>query len=210
MRIPDMRFGLVVVFGALLVGCGGGGSTTNTMSTGTAGGGSKATTTQTAGGRGQTRVQQGPSQQGGGGAAGAGAEAAPPKAQYIREADAVCSGFDDELKSLRGAFRGLGTQVSRDEDRHAAALLRRLAATLAEEAAKLRRLPPPSGDAATISRWLSTAEGDTSLLRDVADAYESGNRQRVGKLGGEFFARSSKASEIARRYGLKQCRSNAL
>jgi hypothetical protein len=210
MRIRGVRLGLVVVFGALLVACGGGGSTTNTTSNGTAGGGSRATTTQTAGGRGQTRGQEGPNHQGGGGVAGAGAEGAPLKARYIREADAVCSGFDDELKSLRGAFRGLGTQVSRAEDRHAAALLRRLAATLAEETAKLRRLRPPSGDAATISRWLSTAEGATSLLRDVADAYESGNHQRVAKLASEFFARGSKASEIARRYGLKQCRSNAL
>jgi hypothetical protein len=191
--MPDVRMGFLVVLAAVLVGCGGSDSTISTTQ-----GGSATGTTQ--GGQGRDRAHEGEAHQGGGG------ETAPTKAHFITEADAVCSHSEDQVDSLLREIQALGTPTPNSEKaRHAAALFRRLADTLAQQTAQLRQLRPPPGDEATINNWLSTAEGASSVLRDLADAYDSANAQRIRLLGGEFLTQSSKASAIAQGYGFKVC-----
>ncbi|MEK6272977.1 MAG: hypothetical protein AABM42_10080 [Actinomycetota bacterium] len=151
------------------------------------GGGDDTTTTPT-----QTVTAQ---QQGG----------APTKAEFIKEADALCQQFRDEAASARQELQDLRDPTSTEELHDAADLFSEYAGTLEQQAERLRQLEPPPGDETIINNWLSTGEGGISLLRDLADAVDSGDGQEIRSLNEQVQARFNEASGIAQGYGLTEC-----
>jgi hypothetical protein len=133
-----------------------------------------------------------------------GAQGAPTKAEYIKEADAICTQFRADTKDLFDEIQQF--QVTSTEDLHKLAdLIRQGVPKLQEEAARLRQLQPPGGDEAIINNYLSTGESAVSLLSDTADAADHADVSRLRELGPELTSLSDKAQGIAQGYGFKVC-----
>jgi hypothetical protein len=133
---------------------------------------------------------------------------APTKAEFIKEADALCQQSRDEAASLGQQIQDLPDPTSTEDLHESADLFREYAGILEQQAQALRQLEPPPGDEAIINNWLSTAESSLSLFRDLADAYDSGDEQEARFLNSEVGSRADQARGIAQGYGFKVCGSD--
>ncbi len=93
---------------------------------------------------------------------------APTKAQFIAEADAICSGAAGELSRLTPKIEANATTAAQIEQK--AKPLSEAAAIHAQELAKLEALAEPTGEAATLSAIWSSHSQIIALLRRTASA----------------------------------------
>jgi hypothetical protein len=159
----------VLAMAVVVAGCGGGGDTT--------GGGSTTDTT----GAGTSESDSG----------GAG----PTKAAFIKEADKVCGGLEEELGEELSAFaKEHDIPISKEEptsDQEAELFQEVVLPNIARQGEEIAALTPPSGDEETIEELTSTLEDE------VSEAEDAGGGPGDDTLAG--------ATKIANEYGFKTC-----
>ena len=136
----------------------------------------------------------------------------PTRSEFIKQADAICANYRPKAARLEREIQDIGQPQNVEQLHRVADLYRQLAAGVARQAEKLRKLTPPAGDESIIDNWLSTGQTTTSLARDFADAIDAAkgtNGSRLRSLAKQISAYSSKARGIAQGYGFKVCGSES-
>jgi hypothetical protein len=191
-RIAALIFALLAL-ALVAAGCGGGGDST--------GGSSSADTTssESSESSGGDEAEAGSEEEESGDEAESGAEesssgAAPTKAAFIKEADAVCSKAELKLSEEVLEFaKEAGIDIEKEEepsdDQKTEIYEQIVLPNIANQAKELEALTPPKGDEATIEEL-------TSTLSDEAENADPSN------LDENTF---EDASKIAQEYGLHSC-----
>ena len=118
----------------------------------------------------------------------------PSKAQYVRQANAICAAANERVEPLLREHLMKRPPTARD----VAAFAQAVVPIERETLAKLRNLPAPAGDAATVARIYDAATRATDTLERAA----SDPRLAMRILDADPFARSER---LANQYGLTAC-----
>lgn len=129
------------------------------------------------------------------GGAGCGGDGDGGKKAYVEQANAVCARTADRVKALPRATDAPGL----------IAHLQQLAAVMRDQAAALRKLTPPTKDAATLDGMVADIEVASANLGATATAKTQRDDAGAGAALDRARASIRKANDSARRYGLTRC-----
>jgi hypothetical protein len=138
------------------------------------------------------------------GGSGQAAAAAPAKAAYIARADAICRDvarathrYEDKIAALPpGSKPGAASGI--------------LDAGLAQTRkglARLRALPAPSEDRATLDAYYESFGKSLSAYTKLVEAARDNDRAQATKLASQTDALATEQRRLAQRYGFRECRS---
>ena len=121
------------------------------------------------------------------------------KAEYTKQADAICAKYDEQLESVE---RELGRADSPED---AAQAIDRGIPIVKEGVAELRKLEPPEELEGDVDRWLELNEESTRSLEELRDAARNGDTQRVAEIATRGEDTERRSDELARQIGLEEC-----
>jgi len=133
-----------------------------------------------------------------GGQSASGGGSALSKEEFIRRADNLCREF--RSKSLAGANPQTFDELRRTIDEVLPPAQRTLK--------KFQRLKPPPGDERIIRSYLDAQRETLSLLRQLGDAAEAGDREAAERYADALRESGGRAKRIAQGYGFKVCGSD--
>lgn len=132
---------------------------------------------------------------GGGGSDTAVAESSISKAQYVKQAEAVCKKGNEELEADFATFVREKENVKKPTESDYAELLERVVApNISAETEELWELDVPQGDASQVEAMLSAREESLTIAEGEPKALIENSEKVFGK-----------ASKLADAYGLKDC-----
>lgn len=120
------------------------------------------------------------------------------KADYLREADAICAEYDDEIDALLA-------DVDFDDLDQMAAALDEVAAAGEAGVEQLRGLTPPDTDADDAAAVVDLIDDQVATIRDAAAAAADGDEaalEAAFETGGE---QDDELTELAREVGFETC-----
>ncbi len=135
-----------------------------------------------------------------------GPSSAPAKAQYIREADAICQQLRRSLTQFQPQIPAL---TALGDTRRAFTLtgrvFRRVEGLERGELARLQALPLPAEDPARVTSYLRAGTRGVALVARLAAAFERGNQDAIAAAEREGARVGGIARNLARAYGFKVC-----
>jgi hypothetical protein len=134
---------------------------------------------------------------------------APPaksKADYITQADRICSAAKPETTALQGQFSQIqNSPPSASKDQKEASLWDATVKHLSGTYDQLRALTPPPQDTAVIKSYLDSAKQVIDLVGQLATATRTSNASQAKTLLAQTQAAASRGKGIAQGYGFKVC-----
>ena len=131
----------------------------------------------------------------GGGSDTAVAESSISKAQYVKQAEAVCQKGNEEVEADFATFYRENEDVKKPTESVYVSLVEEvMEPNISAEVEELRELDVPKGDAAQIEAMLSAREESISIAEGEPKAVIDDSEKVFGK-----------ASKLADAYGLKDC-----
>jgi hypothetical protein len=130
------------------------------------------------------------------------------KAEFIKEADGLCSDFQAKSKPIRNEIETIERSANPESPQNLVRLGELLNKSIGEAEANLesiRELEPPEADEATIEEMLNSAQEGNGLGSEAGNALEEGNISGFGKRAKEIEAANNRAKAIAESYGFKVC-----
>jgi CHASE3 domain sensor protein len=130
------------------------------------------------------------------------------KAEFVEQADAICTNRKSEREALQSEAEELAQEINAGSDaarEELADLLAKAADNAEEEFSELRGLTPPPADAATIDEMLSSAGRQVALTRAGVAALRKGDFEAFTEVTRSGRAAKAKAAATARSYGLEVC-----
>lgn len=117
------------------------------------------------------------------------------RADYIREADAICAAYDKRLGAL-GKADSIEA-LARNADQ---------ALPIAEEGVgKLRELQPPAELEPRVDEWLERNDENVEKIEELRDAAREGDEPAVQSIAADAADNEREADRLARRLGLRSC-----
>jgi hypothetical protein len=132
------------------------------------------------------------------------AAAPPPKAAYIARADAICRDVAEAAKKYQDQIDALppGSRPSA-----ASGILDAGLADTRRALARLRALPAPSEDRATLDAYYESFGTSLSVYTKLVDAARDNDREQATKFASQTDALATEQRRLAKRYGFRECRS---
>ena len=122
---------------------------------------------------------------------------APTKAEFIKQADAICQDAQDELGEFREA-----EPESLDELADLVAEAARATDPLVDD---FRALGAPEGDEEVVNEYLSLVEQNAALLRRLEEAAEAGDTSEVQTYLEDLRDIAERQEGLAQGYGFEVC-----
>ena len=120
------------------------------------------------------------------------------KAEYVRQADAICAKYERRLEALREP------RTLRDVP----AFIERGVPLAKRELAEFEELRPPEGDQAEVERLLTQVEETIAELERLGEAAAARDRAAAQTAAARVEEAGAEAAKLARSYGLDECGSN--
>jgi hypothetical protein len=141
------------------------------------------------------------------GGAATGAAAAPTRAAFIAEADAVCRRTNVRIAATNARIAQINRTATSEREAlaEAAPLLAETSAAQRESVGEIRALEPPDGDEAAVARIVAGIEQQVATVGQVADAARSGDAARVRALGAELQTTRTRVRGLFQGYGFEVC-----
>jgi hypothetical protein len=117
------------------------------------------------------------------------------RADYLRQADAICATYDKRLGTLGKAASV--EELARNADQ---------ALAIAEEGvSKLRELQPPAELEPRVDEWLERNDENVEKIEELRDAAREGDEVAVQAIAADAADNEREADRLARRLGLRSC-----
>ena len=120
------------------------------------------------------------------------------KKDFIARANAICNNTTRDVATVPAPSTS-GTVTLPALARYLGAV----APIVASEAKQLKALPRPTGDEATLRRYLAAVAATAAHYKALADAARGGDRQAMGAATAAL--RANPAPRLAAAYGLTEC-----
>ena len=121
----------------------------------------------------------------------------PSKEEFIERADAVCAAASEEADAIEQPV-----DVSLEDT---AAYFDEIAEIQRDEVQQLRSLEVPDEDQQTINEFIGAQDQLTAQFEDLAEAARAGDQDGFDAVFAEIVAIQTRASDLARDYGLQTC-----
>ena len=128
-------------------------------------------------------------------ASGCGGDDRLSRAEYVREADAICEKYEKRLEEVREPQSLAEVPGYVDEARP----------VVEEGISELRDLEPPEDVQPKVDRWLSKNEQNLARIDDLSEAAEANDEQTVRDALGKLAENEEEADRLARDIGLRAC-----
>jgi hypothetical protein len=131
------------------------------------------------------------------------AQAASTRAEYIAQADPICSStLDREAKT----FHLVGSDLDRGRFKRAAKKFARTNRVFSAGVEQLAVLNPPAADAALIGPWVAMLRAQAPLASRVTRLLRKGARPgQIAKAVNRLFKFSDRTQALVAGYGFTQC-----
>jgi hypothetical protein len=117
------------------------------------------------------------------------------RAEYIRQADAICASYDKRLGTLGRADSV--EELARNAER---------ALPIARDGvAELRELSPPEQLEPRVEEWLERNDENVEKIEELGDAAREGDETAVQAIAADAADNEREADRLARRIGLRSC-----
>jgi hypothetical protein len=148
---------------------------------------------------------------GSGSSSGGGAsDAKLTKSQYIAKADAICRDNQTKIDPIEKDIDALSKDSQGRADTKAIApILERALKVTREGFARLKELPEPAEDRATLDRWLTSNEESFDALEKLQAAVAENDRKKAEGPGADVDRLSTEQRTLAKKYGFFSCLSAA-
>jgi hypothetical protein len=134
-----------------------------------------------------------------------GSAATATKAQFIAQAERICSALATDERPLKARQESLKGLPVASADAAFVSLVHQVIALSHTAASKLGALPRPAQDAAAIEKLLSSFSEETGEAKSIADA-ASRQESTAGEAAEDALRRSvAKNRALAAEYGMKDC-----
>ena len=131
--------------------------------------------------------------------------ALPSKAEYIAQADDICSTYRPKIAALQSDAE---TAIRNGEVERAVVSLAHGNDLVYEELGRLEALQVPAGDAGTISSMLGKVRFASDVFKHALGPLRAGDNQQATALFNEAQSETDKARGMAEAYGFKVCGQN--
>src|SRR5262249_28198600 len=135
----------------------------------------------------------------------AAAHASPTRAEYVVQVDPVCAAATRDIGRINRHFRHLH---KRGRYRAAGATLRETGTRLAASVDHIRAIPPPSGDEATVTQWLSLVDRVAADNRRMGRAEAHRKFHAVRRLQAKNARVANRAHLLIQSWGFYACTGN--
>jgi|GEM_PF-2395830 len=141
---------------------------------------------------------------------GGSSDATLTKAEYITSADDICRDNQKKIDPIEKQIDALAKDSQgRGEPKDIAPILERALNVTKAGFAKLKTLPEPAADKATLDRWLASNEEAFAALEELQLAVAENDRKKAQAPGTKIDRLSTEQRTLARTYGFKACLSAA-
>lgn len=130
--------------------------------------------------------------------AGCGGEERLSRAEFLRQADAICANYERRLDAIEEP------RALRDVPR----FIERGVPLARKELAELEKLRPPAEDEAKVERLLAQVRKTISELEHLGEAAAARDRAAAQAAAARVEEASDRAAKLAQRYGLDECGSD--
>lgn len=128
------------------------------------------------------------------------------KAEWITEADAICTEANEEADPMQDEANALSEAPETASTlQKLGEILKRGIPSITKETAALRELEPPAVDEQIVQKMIGTVEANVTLGNSMADALESNDLERFEALNEQAEENTTKSQGLAQGYGLKVC-----
>ena len=120
------------------------------------------------------------------------------RAEYVKQADAICAKYEKRLDALPEPqdLKGLQTLVDKG-------------LPIAREGnAELKELKPPEDLEAKDEEWHKRNDRNLKLIEDLGKAADAGDEEKIQSLASEADRNETEADGLASEIGLKDCAGN--
>jgi len=132
------------------------------------------------------------------------------KSQYIAKADAICRDNQTRIDPIEKDIAALPKDSQgRGEPKAIAPILERALKVTKEGFERLKVLPEPAEDRATLDRWLASNEESFVALRQLQAAVAENDRKKATGPGAVVDRLGTEQRTLAKRYGFVSCLSAA-
>jgi len=132
------------------------------------------------------------------------AAATPEKGAYIARADAICRDIAEATQRYENQIDALPPGSKPDA---ASGILDAGLAQTRKGLARLRALPAPSEDRATLDAYYDSFGKSLRAYAKLVDAARRNDRAQATKLASQTDALATEQRQLAKRYGFRRCRS---
>jgi rubrerythrin len=130
------------------------------------------------------------------------------KADFISQADEVCSAYDDEVEPIKKEIETIeesGDSEDPAEVKKLGGLLKETVVAAEGELKEIQALQPPKSDEAKVDSILAGAEDGNGIGLEAASALEENDIETFTELIPKAESTNLKARKGAEAYGLKVC-----
>lgn len=126
----------------------------------------------------------------------------PTKAEFVRNADALCA---ETKRRLAPIYDAVGAKVANEDAAGVAAELRKGLPIADGLLARMRGLTPPRGDEAIVGKFLDTISAQKRRIRPLVEALDAEDISQIEVLAAELRQGNERAQRLAQRYGFTKC-----
>lgn len=127
---------------------------------------------------------------------------APPKAEFVADANALCV---EARQRAAPIYDAIGPKVAREDAAGVAAELRKALPIADELLKKMRALTPPAGDEAIIGRYVDLIARQRMRIRTLVEALYAEDISTIEVVVAELKEANGQARRLAHHYGLTRC-----
>lgn len=124
------------------------------------------------------------------------------RAEYVLRLEAICK---PRSEATTRAVRGTRSDIQHERLKLAASKFAKAERIFAGTVSAISKVPRPTADRSTLSRWFTALGKETSYLRDSATALRAENLPRFENVNGQFFRYGAKTNNIVVSFGFNYC-----
>ena len=114
------------------------------------------------------------------------------RAEYAKQANAVCTDSNGKVKAVGSPGTSLGSLATYAD---------KVIPILENGVADLKKLDPPEDEQNVVDQWLATNDEQLDLIREIRDAARDNDQAEVQRLGAEAEANDRKSDQLAETLG---------
>jgi hypothetical protein len=130
------------------------------------------------------------------------AAAEQTRSQYVAQLEKICKPGSE---ATQRAVRGMRSDIRSERFRLAATKFSKAKRIFAGTVGSIARVPRPTADRATLTRWFAALGRETDYLGRTAAALRAENLPRFQRVSGRFFQEGSKANNVVVSFGFTYC-----
>jgi hypothetical protein len=125
------------------------------------------------------------------------------RTEYKEKVEPICQTNRAESEKF---LKGVKTLVKKNKLKQAGTAFSKAAKALESARGSLEEVPKPTADEAKLNKWLSDIKGEAGLMKQIASAFNSGNKGKGSSLSVKLSHNANTANSQVIAFGFNYCK----